>query len=201
MLIAELKPSQRVKNRWLVKLDEGTILRVDEREMVEFALHVGMEVSVQQAEKIERHAQQSQRKKKALDLLSRKPLSVGELSAKIQEWGGSEDECEEICLRLQELGYLDDAEYAQRIVQHYSKKGYGARKLRDELYRRKVPRALWDDALETAPSPEGAIERFVEKKLAGKTPDRATLQKVGQALARRGFSWSEIREVLDGYLE
>ena len=43
--------------------------------------------------------------------------------------------------------------YAAQVVRYYSAKGYGERKLRDELYRRGVPRELWDEALEGADGP------------------------------------------------
>ena len=86
-----------------------------------------------------------------------------------------------------------------RIVRHYSSKGYGERKLREELYRRGVSRALWDEALGQAQSSEEAICAFSEKKLAGKKPDAKDLKQVSDALARRGYSWSEISSVLDQY--
>ena len=46
------------------------------------------------------------------------------------------------------------------------------------------------------PDPEGAIDRFLTAKLRGKTPDRATLQRLSAALQRRGFSWQDIRPAL-----
>ena len=40
--------------------------------------------------------------------------------------------------RMEELGFLNDAAYAAQVVRYYSAKGYGERKLRDELYRRGI---------------------------------------------------------------
>ena len=73
------------------------------------------------------------------------------------------------------------------------------RSLRDELYRRGIPREMWDDALEQAQDPTEAIDAFVAKKLAGKDLDRKQLQKVSAALARRGYSWSDINDALRRY--
>ena len=36
---------------------------------------------------------------------------------------------------------------ARMVVRHYAAKGYGPRKIRDELYRRGVPREFWEDAM------------------------------------------------------
>ena len=44
-----------------------------------------------------------------------------------------------------------------------------------------------------------AIDDFLQKKLTGWTGDRKQLQKVTAALARRGFSWSDIRDALARY--
>ena len=44
--------------------------------------------------------------------------------------------------------------------------------------------------------PEEAIDKFLAAKLRGKTPDRATLQRLSAALQRRGFQWQDIRPAL-----
>ena len=38
MVIEELKPSKRVEGRWLAVLEDGSILRVGEGEVIDFAL-------------------------------------------------------------------------------------------------------------------------------------------------------------------
>lgn len=58
------------------------------------------------------------------------------------------------------------------------------------------PRDLWEDALAQLPDPEEAIDKFLAAKLRGKTPDRATLQRLSAALQRRGFQWQDIRPAL-----
>ena len=75
-------------------------------------------------------------------------MSRRELERKLESWEAAPEEAAAICGRLEELGFLNDASYAEQVVRHYSAKGYGLRKLRDELYRRGVPRELWDEALD-----------------------------------------------------
>ncbi len=199
MTISKLSPSKRVEGRWLAFLEDGTILRLGESEVIDFALYAGKELTEAQVEQLLVSAHTSSLKEKTLELLSRKPQSRKELERKLQEWEASEEESISICTRMEELGYLNDAEYACRVVRHYSAKGCGVRKLRDELYRRGVPRELWDEALKHAEDPSDTVDAFVAKKLAGKTPDRKELKKVSDALVRRGFSWSEISAALDRY--
>ena len=134
-----------------------------------------------------------------MSLLSRKPQSRKELEHKLREWEASEQETEAICDRLEELGYLNDAAYAGQVVRHYSGKGYGERKVRDELYRRGIPREMWDEALEQSREPAQAIDDFLEKKLSGRVPDRKELKRISDALVRRGYRWSDINEGLRRY--
>ena len=199
MVIQELKPSKRVEGRWLAVLEDGSILRLGEGEVIAFALYAGKELTEEQAQSLLDCARRSALKEKALNLLSRKPQSRRELERKLREWEAGEEETAAICDRLEELGYLNDESYAALVVRHYGAKGYGEKKLRDELYRRGVPRDLWDAALEQAADPADAIDAFVAKKLAGKTSDRKELEKVSAALLRRGYSWSDIRDALSRY--
>ena len=196
MVIRELKPSRRAAGRWLAVLEDGSILRLGEGEVVRFALYAGKELTDREALDIQDRARRSGLKEKALALLARKPQSRRELGRKLREWEASDQEAEDICDRLEELGYLNDGQYAALVVRHYAARGYGEKKLRDELCRRGVPRALWEDALDQLDGPEGAIDAFLAKKLSGAPDDPAAVRKAADALARRGFSWSDIREGL-----
>ena len=199
MVIRELKPSKRVEGRWLVVLEDGSILRVGEKEVIDFALYTGKELTEDEAQAIVEAARRTGLKEKTINLLARKPMSRRELERKLGEWEAGEEETAAICDRMEELGFLNDGEYAARLVRYYSAKGYGERKLRDELYRRGIPREFWEEALARAEDSAGAIDAFIEKKLAGKTVNQKELKKVSDALARRGFSWSDISNALGRY--
>lgn len=199
MVIQELKPSQRVQGRWLAMLEDGSILRVGQQEIADFALYAGRELTEEEAAALTAGLRSRQMRERALELLSRKPQSRRELTRKLNEWGAGPEEADAVCDRMEELGYLNEAVYAARIVEVYSARGFGEKKLRDELYRRGVPREEWDEALARVEDSTQAIDDFLQKKLTGWTGDRKQLQKVTAALARRGFSWSDIRDALARY--
>ena len=198
MVIQELKPSKHIAGRWLVMLEDGSILRVGENEILQFSLYQGRTLTEEEGERLLDCARRSGLKEKALELLTRKPMSRKELEHKLSQWEAGESEQAEICDRLEELGILDDGRYARQVVCHYAAKGYGTRKLRDELYRRGVPRAFWEEALEQVEDCGGVLDAFLEKKLKG-SHDPKDLKRASDALARRGYSWSEIREALNRY--
>ncbi len=200
MVIEELKPSRHVEGRWLAVLEDGSILRVGEGEVVEFALYAGKELSEEETERLQDAAHRSGLKSKAIELLMRKPQSRKELGRKLREWEATDEEIEAICDRMEELGYLNEPEYAGRIVRHYAAKGFGERKIRDELYRRGVPRELWNEALSQIEEEDNAaaIDTFLEKKLKG-SHDPKDVKRASDALARRGYRWPEISDALRRY--
>lgn len=208
MKIVKLRPSQRVRDRWLAFLEDGAILRLGSGEVAAFGLYAGMELSPELLERLNAAARQGRVRDKALDLIAARPLSRKELTDKLtarprdreKAAAATAEEAAAAADWLEEMGYLDDADYARRVVEHYSARGCGPAKLRDELYRRGVPRDCWDDALAAQEPPEGAIDALLQKKLRGADPsDPRALKRAADALARRGYRWEEIQEGLERY--
>ena len=200
MRIEDLKPSQHVPGRWLAVMDDGSLLRLGESEVLDFDLYAGRTLTDEEAEAIQAAAQKSARKEKALSYAGGKPTSRRELARKLEQWGADEAEQQAVCDRLEELGVLDDRRYGEQVVRHYSAKGYGPARLRDELYRRGVPREFWEEALVQAGDGAQAIRDFLDKKLKGRLPDDPKeRRRISDALARRGFGWEEISDALRSY--
>ncbi len=206
MQIAKLEPSKHVRERWLVWLDDGSLLRVTENEVVSFALYEGMELTDEDYDSLTEQAGESTVRGKALDLIAAKPMSRRELVDRLTRSRNRDkppvatpEQAQRTADWLEELGYLNDAEYARTVVRHYSAKGYGDRKLRDELFRREVPRDLWEEALREAQAPEEGVDAFLHSRFKGRSPDQKELKRASDALARRGYRWNEIREGLNRY--
>ena len=138
-------------------------------------------------------------KEKALAMLERRDYSRAELLQKLTEKGVEEAEAAETVERLAELGFVDDARYAPIIVRHYAAKGYGARRVRQELQRRGIPKDLWDEAMEQMPQQDDTVDRLLRSRLKSEAPDRAELKKAQDFLLRKGYGWDEIRSALERY--
>lgn len=210
MKLLKLEPSSRIEGRWLIWLEDGSLLRVGEGDVVSFSLYAGMELSEEQLEGLKQAQEKAKLKNKALTLLAARPMSQRELerklSAKSTRKGAPQEGeeqrqqrrelAQEVAQRMAQVGLVDDREYASTVVRHYSRKGYGPAKIRDELYRRGVPREFWDEAMEERDQGDDKLRALVEKKLRGAAPTREELKKVSAYLARRGFGWEEISRVL-----
>lgn len=194
--IERIQPSLHKKDRVLVYLTGGDLLRITPEELLRFGLRPGQELTEDVLEELRRAAARSQTRQRAAELASGRMLSRKELSDRLVKKGADPQEAQETAQWLADLGAVDDAAYAGVIARHYAAMGYGPGRVRQELQRRGVPRDLWEDVLAQLPDPEEAIDRFLASKLRGKTPDRATLQRLSAALQRRGFQWQDIRPAL-----
>lgn len=133
----------------------------------------------------------------ALRLLDKRDYSRKLLLDKLTDRGISPADAEETVDRLCAAGLVDDRRYAGLVVRHYAAKGYGERRIRDELYRRGVPKELWDEALTEMPEQDDTLERLLRSKLGSKEPTRENLSRVTAALQRRGYGYGEIREAME----
>ena len=95
----------------------------------------------------------------------------------------------------------NDAEYAAMCVRHYAAKGYGPGKIRNEFFRRGIPKELWDGALLVMPDQEDQISRLLRKKLRSPSPDRDEIRKASEYLYRRGFHREEIHSAIQRYCD
>lgn len=194
MQIEHISPPAPPKTYWTLTLADGTTLRAYEAAMMDYALHVGMELSEDQTDVLIRMASRAKVRERTVAILSLRPHSRGELQKKLLAKGATEEETEDALDWAERIGLLCDAEVAKGIVRSYSARGYGPYKIRQELYRHGIPKALWDEALETLPEPDTGIDAYLDRHL--KSHDRKAIKRAADALARRGYSWSDISDGL-----
>lgn len=164
-------------------------------------LHVGKDIDEEALEALKIGFSRDEARRTAINFLNRRPLSKSEVRRKLIEKGQSEEASEETALWLEEVGLIDDCEYGRMVVRHYSAKGYGKRRISDELYRRGVPKEFWDEVFEEMPNQDSKIDEFLMSKLGGEMPDQREKKRVFDALVRRGYSYSEINSAFRRYEE
>ena len=137
-------------------------------------------------------------KNRALSLLNRRDYSRKMLIDKLTEKGASEEDAVEVADWLVSLGVIDDARYGALVVRHYDRKGYGIRRIKEELFRRGIDKELWDVSLEEISEPGDTVYRLLCRKLrASASPE--DLDRAANFLLRRGYSREEIRGALERY--
>lgn len=201
MRIEEVKPSQRKKGRYLVKLDGGVLLRVTEEELLRFGLRAGMELDEGAMEALQTSARSSSAKAQAANIIGSRPLSKRELTRRLVQKGNGETDAQAAADWLEDLGAVDDAAYAAALARHYGARGYGPQRLREELRRRGVPRELWEDAVAELPDSGEALDALIQKRRREDLADPRERRRICDALLRRGFSWSQVKAAMARYTE
>ncbi len=164
--------------------------------MADFALYGGMELAEETLNSLRESAAYMTLRDRTVSILSRRMLSGGTLREKLKEKGANDAQTDEIVRWAEDIGLLNDRAYAAALVDYCQRKGWGLYKIRDELYRRRVPRELWEEALAALEDPAETIDRFLKQKLNDPT-DRKQVKKASDTLARRGFSWHQVSEGIE----
>lgn len=191
MRIEKLLPPTPPAKTWTVALEGGKTLRVTESTVLDQGLYAGLELDEEALQALKNAAASAALRTRAVNMLSVRALSTGQLNEKLMTKGATERQAAETVAWAVDIGLVNDAEYAKALVRHYQAKGYGLYKIKDELYRRRVPKLYWEDALAEMDDTDAAIDAFLAKKLRD-PEDRKECKKASDALARRGFSWSQI---------
>ena len=197
MRIERIEASKHKRGRVLVFLADGACLKITEQELLDFGLRSGDELDEETLKQLKDAAGVSNVKATAADLIGKRAMSRSALEKKLKEKGASEAEARYAAEWLEAIGAIDDADYAVLLAQHCARQGYGPQRVREKLREKGVPRELWDDALDSLPAPAEIIDRFLESKLRGKTPDEKEKKRLSDALLRRGFFWSDVKAGLN----
>ena len=187
-------------DRFTVALEDGSEIKSSLGVVTDRRLFTGKALDEEELAALRRDSSRSLARDKALELISRRPMSRKEVREKLLQKGADEDAAEYSADWLQEHGFLNDESYAAAVARHYAAKGYGPGRVRSELSRRGLARELWEDAQGAMPEADGKLDKFIGSRL--KDPeDREQLRKIGAALFRRGYSWEEIRAALRRYTD
>ena len=195
--LIELK--QTAPERFLARFDTGEEVRTTLAVVTDFHLRSGKELTSPELDALRAASERSRCRQRALRIIGARAMSVKELSDRLKEKGESPENAEDAAAWLQEMHLLDDAQYAAMCVRHYAAKGYGKRRICDELYRRGIDRELWDAALDELPETDDTVDRLLGAKLRGDVSPEG-LQRAQGYLLRRGYSWDDIRAATERYL-
>lgn len=197
MKIEKIERSKHQQERILVHLEGGDLLRITEDELLHFGLYAGLDIDDATVVELQKCSTRSQTKARAANMISARPLSRRELEKRLRDKGATDEDAASAADWLENIGALDDAAYAAMLVRHYSAAGYGAARIRDELFRRGVPREYWEDALALIPDPQESIRRLIETKTKGRSVDEKQRRRLADALLRRGFPWDAVKSAIN----
>ena len=197
--ITQIKETK--KGRLALFLDGEFAFSLDEDTFAAAALHEEDEVEEWRLEELRKQSDTRKALDKAMDLLSLRDHAAGELYQKLcRKFDGPS--AAYAVAKAQELGLLDDAQFARRRAAELLRKRKSRRANLDDLTAKGIDRdtaagaveALYADA-EQNPELTAAIQ-LVQRHYAAKL-SAGRRDQVAAALARRGFSHAVIRQALE----
>ena len=199
MRVEAIEPTRSPQGKLRVRFDSGESLLMLPAAIAELGLYAGMELPDAAMDSIKETGGAASAKERAVRIVSAANVTKKELRHRLVQKGETEEHADEAVKWLSELHLLDDRQTAAQIVRSGAARGYGAARIRQMLYEKRVPRELWDEALELLPPQDDAIDTFLQRRFRGNTPDRAEIKRATDALLRRGHSWEDIRRALSRY--
>lgn len=146
---------------------------------------------------------------RAFDLLAYRARSEGELRRRLERDGFSEEASAFAVSRVRDLGYIDDEAFATEYASaRFRSRGYGRRRLINELRQRGIAAPLAEQAAFRAVG-DGDDEReraleFARKRMVRLQNEADPYRRRGKlyaALVRRGFETDLIRSVIDEVID
>lgn len=196
MIITQIK--QTSPERFTLTFDDGSELKTTLSVITEFFISSGTELDDARYNELCAASSLSLCKARALRIINTRPMSRKEMRTRLIEKGEFEENADVCADWLCDMGLINDVTYAASLVRHYAAKGYGRSRITQELRRHGIDRDMWDEALAEMPEQDDKLHSFIAARL-NDPDDRAQVQKVSNALFRRGYSWDEIRHAINTY--
>ena len=105
MVIEELKPSKRVRDRWLAVLEDGSILRLSRNQIADFALYAGRELSDEEADQLTQAIENENFRAHALRMIMDTPRSRKEFVKLLGKIDCPPEKAQEIADWLEAVSY------------------------------------------------------------------------------------------------
>lgn len=199
MLITAIEPRRKALSA--LYIDGEFVMNLDTQTLIENRFKVGREIDDDELHEIIKLSGERRAKSKALWLLSNRDHSKKELTDKIKRTC-DEESAQKAVERMEELGLIDDESYARRAGEqllrhkHMSKRG-----AKYELARKGIDKELAEEILEEIEFDErDGIRAVIEKKYRNINDEKIRRRAVA-ALQRLGYSWDDIKSVIEEYSE
>ena len=194
MRIDSVSQSPDRAGRYLVKLSDGSAMRLYRQTVEDFRMYPGMEI--EDLDALREANSRYSAKMRAVRIISASSVSKRDLETRLIRKGETEEQAKEAVKWLSELNLVDDRQTARQIVERCIHRGYGLQRAKQALYEKQIPKALWEEALEDYPDQTEAIADFLRTKLRDPDDPKQVKRAIDAAL-RRGHSYSDVKRALE----
>ena len=198
--ITALQPRGANGGYFFVEISSGETLQLRAGTVAEHGLHVGKAIDAAAIRLLQQDDSKRRAVEVGLNFISYRPRSAKEVANHLRKKALDPTARDHAIRRLEELGYVDDAEFARFWVESRdTHRPRGKRALAWELRQKGVGDAIIEDVLAHFAGDEAALAGEAARKRAA-TLDASDPYKfrrqLGAFLARRGFSYDVAEQVV-----
>ncbi len=200
MILTDIQITKR--GRYSLFVDKEFLFSVHPEVFIRRGLVVGQTVTVELLEEIRLDSEERSAKEQALNLLSHSAKTSGQLYEKLCR-RSDPDAAATAVARMQELGLVDDDDYAQRFIADKKHlKGWGKKRILVELRRKGLSDEVIEHACEGQWEDEAErLSELIERRYTPLPDDPKKRSAFVAKLMRMGYEYEIIRQVLRLYDE
>jgi len=196
MIIEKLSPSPDRAGRYVIRFDDGSVLRLYRQTVEDFGIYTGKELTDVEFHQLQLAAGKMSAKMRAVRIVAASGVSKIDLQHRLIQKGETPESAKDAVEWMEQLDLIDDRKTAQQVVGCCIRKGYGIARAKQALYEKRLPRELWEEALSDYPDQTEYIRFFLTEKLPSE-PEQRDVRRAIDALIRRGHPYSHIRRCLE----
>ena len=197
MKLTAIKQQVKRTDRYSMYVDGKYTFSLSESELLEAGLKIGQELTGEDIDRLKNQSALGKGYDKALNLISRRPRSEGELSDYLKRKDYDADAASQIIKKLRDRGYVNDQDFARRWVESRRLlKATSKRRLMLELRQKHVASEIIDEVLRNDETDELAVVKQLVEKKRKQTKYQDDL-KLMQFLSRQGFGYDLIKQALE----
>lgn len=199
MIITDVQPRRHRLSQ--LYIDGEAAVKVDTETWLRSGLMPGDEIDDERLHRLLQDSAAHRAHEKALYLLEHRAHSKKELERKIARAEFDKDAAKAAADRMEELGLIDDEQYARRLTQElFTRKKFGVRRVKQELREKGIADEIIALVLEEfSPEEEETVEKIrelIERKYPMAQEDEKVRRRAVAALQRYGYSMDDIFTVL-----
>jgi regulatory protein len=195
MKITQIKQQVKRRDRYSIYVEGKYLFSLGEAELIRSGLRANQELSREELNKLKDTAVLDKAYDRALNYVAVRMRSEYEIRDYLKRKDYDSEIIELILNRLSNVGFVDDARFAKAWVENRRLlKSTSKRRLKQELRQKRIAEDLINEVLEADDTDEREVLRELVERKKSRYPDKLKLM---QYLGRQGFSYDDIKSVLE----
>jgi len=197
MKVTAITSQVKNKARYSVFVDESYSFSLNQEGILNTGIRIGDELTEAELRALKKQSEDGKLYDRLIGLLASRPRSRWELENYLDRKKTDTETKAQLLSKLEEKKLINDADFAKRWVENRRLlKSISKRKLQLELRQKRISGEIIDEVLADDETDEKDVLRELVEKKKDLSKYKADKQKFMQFLARQGFNYGDIKEVL-----